>query len=219
MTAVIQNTVKGLQTQLEARFLSVETNVTTLTQHMGNAKAHITAINNQMTEVMKMQSHSDSLKAQYPDLLANVEAKFFAIAQSYSIIFQNKDDASQFQREANRAGVVWTDPRSQLPHQLRVRADLPQPVRNKKRAFHKLWLPVRDLLQQSYMWSPDCQLGIDGFRGVMRVKNDLDVWNLIEIKQVRIRNGEEQFTFEPNFEEVEEWGITRGTIMALIESQ
>ncbi|CAK0905332.1 unnamed protein product, partial [Prorocentrum cordatum] len=162
MTAVIQNTVKGLQTQLEARFRSVETNVTTLTQHMGNAEAHITAINNQLTEVMKKQSHFDSLKAQYPDLLANVEAKFFAIAQSYSIIFRNK---------------------------------------------------------QSYMWSPDCQLGIDGFRGVVRMKNDLDVWNLIEIKQVSIRNGEEQFTFEPNFEELEGRGITRGTIMTRIESQ
>eukprot|EP00959_Pyramimonas_sp_CCMP1952_P089204 1866300-Pyramimonas_sp.AAC.1 len=67
------------------------------------------------------------------------------------------------------------------------------------------------------MWSPECQLGIDGFGGVMRVKNDLDVWDLIEIKQVSIRNGEEQFTFE--LEELEEWGITRETIMTLIESQ
>eukprot|EP00959_Pyramimonas_sp_CCMP1952_P094565 1978099-Pyramimonas_sp.AAC.1 len=59
LTAVIQNTVKGLQTQLEARFMSVETNVNTLTQHMGNAEAHITAISNQMTEVMKKQARQD----------------------------------------------------------------------------------------------------------------------------------------------------------------
>ena len=102
---------------------------------------------------------------------------------------------------------------------MRVRADLPQPVRNKKRAFHKLYIPVRDLLQQSLLWTPDCQLGIDGFRGVMRVKNDTDVWSLIDIKQVNIRNGEEQFCFEPNFSELEEWGISKDMIMALIEAQ
>eukprot|EP00959_Pyramimonas_sp_CCMP1952_P206275 4314023-Pyramimonas_sp.AAC.1 len=59
LTAVIQNTAKGLQTQLEARFMSVETNMNTLTQHMGNAEAHITAINSQMTEVMKKQTRHE----------------------------------------------------------------------------------------------------------------------------------------------------------------
>ena len=57
LTAVIQGSVSGLQTQLEARFVTVETNVSTLSQHMANAEIHITSLTNQLKEVSMNQQH------------------------------------------------------------------------------------------------------------------------------------------------------------------
>ncbi|CAK0841367.1 unnamed protein product [Prorocentrum cordatum] len=164
------------------------------------------------------RKHWDQLVQHFPHLLSvGATPVFHSIAQTYAVKFEREDAAREFQRMANLQGMTWTDPRDGNIHPLRVKSDLPLDVRIRKRAFHHLWNPVRSLLMLSPHWQEGkCQLGVDGFKGVLRLRTESDVWELVSSKPMTQRNGEDCYQFEPHLSELEAWGISAEQINTII---
>ncbi|CAK0879752.1 unnamed protein product, partial [Prorocentrum cordatum] len=133
----------------------------------------------------------------------NSEANF-PIAVNAEGIFQTPDQAMEFRLQVGATTMQWVDWRNQKQYPLRARGDFPEDVRDKQRAFSKLFIPIRDLCQKSSNWSPNCRVGVNGFKGSLFVTNGDDIWALVTINQISI----DKFNFVPVGDELSDWGIT-----------
>ncbi|CAK0793610.1 unnamed protein product [Prorocentrum cordatum] len=126
--------------------------------------------------------------------------------------------AREFTQECNRVGMCWIDPRDGSQHTLRVRSDLPHDVRQKKRAFHHLYGKVKAMCENCERWDASARLGVDGFKGQLRISTDDDVWTLVTATPATKRGDVDFFNFTPNIKDCQDWGISAEQIHAAIET-
>eukprot|EP00959_Pyramimonas_sp_CCMP1952_P436449 9139238-Pyramimonas_sp.AAC.1 len=84
----------------------------------------------------------------------------------------------------------------------------------RQRAFNGIFEPFLNELRKSPKWDQSCRLGVNGFKGVLLIRTEDDVWEIVAARD-KSRNSIE---FIPNHEELAEWGIGAEKASAIIEA-
>ncbi|CAK0890800.1 unnamed protein product, partial [Prorocentrum cordatum] len=80
-------------------------------------------------------------------------------------------------------------------------------------AFSGIYEPVLAELRKSPKWGPTCRLGVNGFKGVLLVRDEDGVWEIVAAKDQSKADAE----LIPIHEELAEWGISAEKASAIIE--
>ena len=164
--------------------------------------------------------HFEMMQKTYAQYLTDdkVKPQFHRVGVNYKLTFNSEVHADDFMDQFNRAGHMWTDPRDGTKHPLRVRGDLPVDARNKRKAFSKICVQIKDFLSASPRWNPTCRLGVNGYKGILQVSNDEDIWELVYAKPSGMQDGQETYSFEPKQSELSLWNITPDQIEGIIKA-
>eukprot|EP00959_Pyramimonas_sp_CCMP1952_P352745 7390477-Pyramimonas_sp.AAC.1 len=83
----------------------------------------------------------------------------------------------------------------------------------RQRAFNGIYEPFLNELKKSPKWGPTCRLGVNGFKGVLLVRDGEDMWEIVAAKD----KSKIDVEFIPMHEELAERGISTETASAIIE--
>ncbi|CAK0804679.1 unnamed protein product [Prorocentrum cordatum] len=74
----------------------------------------------------------------------------------------------------------------------------------RQKAFNGIFEPFLNELKKSPKWGPSCRLGVNGFKGVLLVRDDEDIWEIVAARD----KSKSDVEFIPIHEELAEWGIS-----------
>ncbi|CAK0800803.1 unnamed protein product [Prorocentrum cordatum] len=148
----------------------------------------------------------------YKDTLKNATPQIHETGQTDMIQFPSGDEARRFRLRYSQQGSQWTNKRDGKTTESRARGDLSPEGRARNRTIAKDRQPYRAHAQDAPVLNENFYIRANGFKGVMSLTNEQDIWPIIHLLCVT----DDHYHSEADGVELRQWGLDVAAVNAIL---